>query len=64
MPITTTIVIVPGLQNTTLPGDYSIDTARNILSSSTSGLESMNSDEVVSDNVRTITFSQRTGTKG
>lgn len=62
--VTTTIIVVPGLQNTVLPGDYSIDAARNILASSTSGLESMNSSEVVSGSTRTITFSQRTGTKG
>lgn len=59
-----TIIIVPGLNNTTLPGDYSIADARNILSSSTSGLENMNVTESVEGSTRTITFSQRTGTKG
>lgn len=62
--VTQTIIVVPGLANTTLPGDYSIADARNILASSASGLESMNVAEAVVGNTRTITFSQRTGTKG
>lgn len=62
--VTQTIIIVPGLANTTLPGDYSIADARNILSSSTSGLENMNVVETTEGSTRTITFSQRTGTKG
>ena len=60
----TTVVISSTGAEYNLPGDQTVEAIKTIYGAAIPGLASMTAQEVVEDDVKVVTFSQATGTKG